>query len=210
MNLCLNSRDAMPQGGKLLLETENVVVDEAMAARQPLARAGKFVRMRVRDNGQGIAPEVLPHIFEPFFTTKPPGQGTGLGLATVYGIIRQHNGWVECASRQGQGVCFDIYLPRANGGSGAGLRDRSAPPPFDRPAELVPEIGGEEFSGLSKSQAEEVLDWLDRRGYLFHEIAYREGAGFAVRWRRPPPPPGPTFSDPGPAEGEKGPPPASS
>jgi PAS domain S-box-containing protein len=112
MNLCLNARDAMPDGGRLTLEIANVALTPEAARFHLDARAGDFVRLRVRDTGEGISAETLPRIFEPFFTTKEPGKGTGLGLAMVFGIIKQHQGWIECASQVGQGTCFDIYLPR--------------------------------------------------------------------------------------------------
>jgi two-component system, cell cycle sensor histidine kinase and response regulator CckA len=112
MNLCLNARDAMPTGGQLTLEMENVNVTDEMARLHLEARVGDFVRLRVRDTGEGISPDVLPRIFEPFFTTKGPGKGTGLGLAMVFGIIKQHQGWIECTSQVGEGTCFDMYLPR--------------------------------------------------------------------------------------------------
>ncbi len=112
MNLCLNARDAMPEGGRLSLEMENVTLTSEAARLHLDARAGDFVRLRIRDTGEGISPEVLPHIFEPFFTTKGPGRGTGLGLAMVFGIVKQHQGWIECASQRGEGTCFDICLPR--------------------------------------------------------------------------------------------------
>jgi PAS domain S-box-containing protein len=115
MNLCANARDAMPQGGHLLLEAENAVPDAGQARPHPAARPGEFVRLRVRDSGPGIPAEVLPRIFEPFFTTKEPQQGTGLGLAVVADIVGQHQGWVESSSAPNQGTCFDIYLPRAPG-----------------------------------------------------------------------------------------------
>jgi two-component system cell cycle sensor histidine kinase/response regulator CckA len=111
LNLCLNARDAMPEGGHLLLEAANAVVDDEQARQDVQARPGKFVRLRVRDTGHGILPEVLPHVFEPFFTTKGLGQGTGLGLATVFGVVGQHEGWVECSSVVNQGTCFTVYLP---------------------------------------------------------------------------------------------------
>lgn len=111
MNLAVNARDAMPRGGELVLETSGVVVDESQAALRPGIVAGPYARLCVRDTGCGIPPEVLPHIFEPFFTTKDPGKGTGLGLATVYGIVEQHRGWIEVRSRPGQGATFEIYLP---------------------------------------------------------------------------------------------------
>jgi len=112
MNLCLNARDAMPEGGKLVISTQNVEVDQAMARRHVDARPGQFVRVQVEDSGHGIPPESLARIFEPFFTTKEPGRGTGLGLATVFGIVKQHQGWVECSSTVRQGTRFEFYLPR--------------------------------------------------------------------------------------------------
>ncbi len=112
MNLCLNARDAMPDGGRLRLECENVVVEDDYARQHLEARCGDFVRLRVSDTGHGIAPEIRTRIFEPFFTTKSAGKGTGLGLAMVFGIIKQHQGWIDCYSEVGTGTRFDIYLPR--------------------------------------------------------------------------------------------------
>ncbi|MGE3808039.1 MAG: PAS domain S-box protein, partial [Gemmataceae bacterium] len=129
MNLCLNARDAMPEGGKLLLETENLAVDEEYARLHIDARPGEFVRLRVQDSGHGITPEVQPRIFEPFFTTKPPGQGTGLGLAMVFGIVKQHGGWIGCYSEVGHGTCFDVYLPRHAVNTPASLPVAEAPEP---------------------------------------------------------------------------------
>jgi PAS domain S-box-containing protein len=111
LNLVVNARDAMPQGGKLVVRTESRHLDEDYARAHPEGRAGDFVCVTVRDNGTGIAPEVLPRIFEPFFTTKEVGKGTGLGLATVYGIVQQHQGWVEVASQVGRGTSFSVFLP---------------------------------------------------------------------------------------------------
>jgi PAS domain S-box-containing protein len=114
LNLCLNARDAMPEGGRLVVEAANVVRTPPAS----LARAGgaaardKFVRLSVEDTGVGIAAEVQPRIFDPFFTTKEVGQGTGLGLALVFGIVQQHHGWIECRSQVGEGSRFDVYLPR--------------------------------------------------------------------------------------------------
>jgi signal transduction histidine kinase len=112
MNLCINARDAMPEGGRLTLETANRVLSEDDARDRLEARPGEFVCLSVEDTGHGIPADVLPRIFEPFYTTKPPGQGTGLGLALVFGIVKQHNGWVECSSQPGRGTRFEVYLPR--------------------------------------------------------------------------------------------------
>jgi len=121
MNLCLNARDAMAQGGRLRLETANVVLDEEYARLHLEGRPGEFVRLRVSDTGTGIAPEIRARIFEPFFTTKGPGQGTGLGLAMVFGIVTQHQGWIECHSDVGKGTRFDIFLPRHREGAAAAI-----------------------------------------------------------------------------------------
>ncbi|HEY8505948.1 MAG TPA: ATP-binding protein, partial [Gemmataceae bacterium] len=113
MNLCLNARDAMPEGGRLTVETSNLSLDETETGSNLDARPGEFTRLRVRDTGCGIPPEVRARIFEPFFTTKDVGKGTGMGLAMVYGIVRMHNGWIEVESDVGSGTEFDVYLPRS-------------------------------------------------------------------------------------------------
>ncbi len=116
MNLAVNARDAMPQGGKLKMETSNVEVDMEQARDLELA-AGRYVMLRVTDSGVGMDGATLSHIFEPFFTTKPMGKGTGLGLATVYGIVKQSGGSIQVKSGVGQGSEFRIYFPAAEGGS---------------------------------------------------------------------------------------------
>lgn len=111
VNLVVNARDAMPKGGTLAIRIDDTVVTDEQAARVAGARTGHFVRLTVGDTGEGMTPETLARIFEPFFTTKEVGKGTGMGLATVLGIIQQHEGWIDAQSRPGSGTTFRIYLP---------------------------------------------------------------------------------------------------
>jgi CheY-like chemotaxis protein len=101
----------MPRGGQLDLETAEKTLDDAQAQLISGACPGRFVRLKVSDSGCGIPPENLPRIFEPFFTTKEPGKGTGLGLATVFGIVKQHNGWLQVRSEVGRGTTFEVFFP---------------------------------------------------------------------------------------------------
>jgi two-component system cell cycle sensor histidine kinase/response regulator CckA len=113
LNLAVNARDAMPQGGRLVLETGMVRVDEVRKLPYGEVLPGLYVRLSVCDSGTGMPPEIQARIFEPFFTTKAPGHGTGLGLATVYGVITQSDGWISVASTEGNGTRFDVHLPAA-------------------------------------------------------------------------------------------------
>jgi signal transduction histidine kinase len=161
MNLAVNARDAMPRGGHLTIRTEDESVDADYVQLNPDSIPGNYVCLSVSDTGCGIPPEILPRIFEPFFTTKEVGKGTGLGLATVYGIVHQHRGWVSVYSEVGQGTVFRIYLPSSKGGENM------------RPANMEPEVrGGSETILLVEDEAPVralVRNVLERHGYKVME-----------------------------------------
>ena len=120
LNLAVNSRDAMPKGGKLIISLSNVDIKETPSAVLGAMEAGSYVRLRVTDTGTGMNAEVQEHLFEPFFTTKDPGQGTGLGLSTVYGIVRQMGGRITVETGPNKGTTFEIFFPRASSQQAAG------------------------------------------------------------------------------------------
>jgi PAS domain S-box-containing protein len=163
MNLAVNARDAMPTGGRLIIETSEANVDEPMAAMHAEATPGRYVCLSVSDTGCGIPADVLPRIFEPFYTTKEPGKGTGLGLATVFGIIKQHHGWITVKSEPGVGTTFKVFLPA--------LASGAVPPKAEKPMETR---GGSETLLLVEDDAfvrSSILKILTRKGYVVLEAA---------------------------------------
>jgi signal transduction histidine kinase/ActR/RegA family two-component response regulator len=136
MNLTVNACDAMPNGGKLIVETKNVMVDEAFAKTRPPLQPGEYVRLIVEDNGQGMDAATCARIFEPFFTTKELGKGTGLGLATVYGVVKQSGGCIWVDSEPGEGARFEVYLPVVHEVESRTVRSSAVSSPGQR-SELV-------------------------------------------------------------------------
>ena len=175
MNLCINGRDAMPGGGVLTIETVLVGVCAKPSEFGEGAQLGQFVCLSVTDTGCGMTETVRKRIFEPFFTTKAPGKGTGLGLATVYGIVKQHQGWVEVASELGKGSSFRVYLP-------ALTRPVSTPIPSSPPDEFK---GGSEAILLvedEQSLRRSTALFLRRLGYTVWEAA--NGTQALEMWRQ--------------------------
>jgi len=205
MNLAVNARDAMPEGGTLTIATELVRIDDAATRAYPTARDGDFVCLSVRDTGCGIPPENLPRIFEPFFTTKGAMHGTGLGLATVFGIVQQHQGWIEVDSAVKGGTCFRILLPAVPAEIAAAPRRAGKAPPVRGGSETIllveDEPGVREFGaavlkshGYRVLQASSGIDALavwkwhgSRIGLLFSDLVLPDGLGgveLAARLRK--------------------------
>jgi signal transduction histidine kinase len=174
MNLAINARDAMPQGGKLIISTSDESVGPEYVQLNPQGTVGDFVCLAVNDTGEGIPPENLARIFEPFFTTKPVGQGTGLGLATVYGIVRQHHGWLTVYSEVGKGTVFRIYLPAA--------KEREEKK-VERPVNQEVRGGTETILLIEDEAPLRALDRSILEGYGY-EVVEADCAGAAIeRWR---------------------------
>jgi len=163
LNLCVNARDAIPNEGKITIEVANKKIDMSVAKRYPNAIPGEYVMLRVSDTGTGIAPEIMDKIFEPYFTTKKPGEGTGLGLATLCGTVRQNNGFVTVESSLGKGSTFTIYLPRYKEGKD---KEKENSNNWDYKLDVIPE----EKRGA-------VLIIEDEKGVLeiLNQIVYRMG-----------------------------------
>lgn len=159
MNLCLNARDAMPDGGKLLIETRNAEIEEDDAGLQADALPGRYVVLRVLDTGEGMDAETLEHIFEPFFSTKEMGKGTGLGLATVYGIVKQHKGFITVDSARGKGTSFQVYLPVGRG---------------------IPEGAQKRLQGVTKGGHEKILVAEDNESLREAAKEILESLGYQV------------------------------
>ena len=157
MNLCVNARDAMPQGGELTLQTDRVLLDENFCTVHPWARPGEYVRLSITDTGVGMDAATQERIFEPFFTTKGPGHGTGLGLAVVYGIVKQHGGLLHVYSEPGRGSTFRIYLPFTS----ERPQPASAPAPAELPRGSATVLLAEDDDALRATAAR----LLERLGY---------------------------------------------
>ena len=179
MNLVVNARDAMPKGGQLQITTSVVDVDAAHASRQLGARPGQFVCLQVTDTGIGMDEQTLERIFEPFFSTKEAGKGTGLGLATVYGIVKQHQGWIEVTSKAKTGTTFKIFLP-------AVPKPVAPPPPSpDTTIRRRPAPGGQETIMVVEDERdlrELVCEIL--QGYKYNVVDAANGAEALEVWEK--------------------------
>ncbi len=167
MNLAVNARDAMPRGGKLTIETDNAEFDAAYTEHHLTAEPGRYVLLAVSDTGHGMDKETQSRLFEPFFTTKEQGKGTGLGLATVYGIVKQSGGYIWVYSELGQGTTFKVYLPLVE----EAVEPSLLPEPAVAPAQVSPEnhtvLLVEDEAPLRKL----VLAFLESNGYRVFEAS---------------------------------------
>jgi CheY-like chemotaxis protein len=175
MNLAVNARDAMPNGGTLTISTGYVVIKDAALCRHPDALPGDYVCLSVRDTGCGVPAAILDRIFEPFFTTKEAGCGTGLGLSMVFGIVRQHGGWIEVESAAGIGTCFKILLPAV---------PKAAPVPARRQAKTASATGGSETLLLVEDESSvRDLACTVLSGLGYRVLQARSGAHALEVWK---------------------------
>ena len=172
VNLAVNARDAMPNGGRLTIATRNVTADEKLPYKTPGMPAADYVLIEVTDTGTGIPPEIIENIFEPFFTTKPVGQGTGLGLSTVYGIVKQTGGFVYCASEMGRGTTFRIFLPRHVETAAEAAKNAEAGK-AEAPAAVTDLTGSATILLVEDEEAVRAFAKraLESRGYTVHEAS---------------------------------------
>ena len=169
MNLAVNATDSMPEGGKLTIATENVVLDEKYCEKYLEVKPGNYVLLTISDTGHGMDRETLEHIFDPFYTTKEVGKGTGLGLAMVYGIVKSHEGYIMCRSEPGEGTTFKIYLPALLDGTET-TEEEAAEIPVKGGTETILLVDDEEsLLGMGK-------DLLTRFGYTVLTSADGESA----------------------------------
>jgi len=170
MNLCLNARDAMPEGGTLTIETQNVGIDEEYCRQHPSGKPGRYVMLSVSDTGVGMDKATLDRVFEPFFTTKEMGRGTGLGLATVYGAVKQHDGFIYGYSEPGSGTVFRLYFPVLVGS--AGPRDIPREEPLQKGTETILVV--DDYDALRETTCEMLLS-------LGYEVISAKDGAEAIR-----------------------------
>jgi CheY-like chemotaxis protein len=166
MNLSLNACDAMPRGGRLKIETRNAVVDADFCREHSEAAPGRYVQLVVSDTGSGMTPHVMAHLFEPFFTTKGPGRGTGLGLATVYGIVTESGGFVTVSSDLNVGTTFNVFLPALDG---------SDPATAGGAIEHAPLRGNETVLVVEDDPGVRTITTLALKKYGYHVLVASDG-----------------------------------
>jgi nitrogen-specific signal transduction histidine kinase/CheY-like chemotaxis protein len=175
LNLCVNARDAMPAGGTLSLRAKNSQISEELSGQHPEVKPGPAVVISVADTGMGIAPDVLAQIFEPFFTTKEPGKGTGLGLATVRGILKNHGGFIDVRSEVGKGTQFDVWLPA--------IATRTAQPGEEKPL-AMPTGHGELVLVVDDEEAIQQIARATLENYGYRVLSAMNGVEAVSLYKR--------------------------